>query len=142
MVALNIGELASKVGVQTSAIRYYESIGLLPKPPRASGWRRYESNMIDRLQVIHTARELGFGLADIRLLLDGFPKATRPSKRWSKFAKSKMAEIEETIARATALKDLLQAGLNCTCENIELCLGTKGEACLPGGNGEDDCTCN
>jgi len=132
MVALNIGELARQVGIQTSAIRYYEEIGLMPPPPRIGGWRRYESGMVDRLQVIHTAREMGFSIEEIRTLLDGFPQATVPSERWRNLAEDKLSEIAEIIARATALKDLLEAGLNCTCEDIELCLSTKGDSCLSG----------
>jgi MerR family transcriptional regulator, redox-sensitive transcriptional activator SoxR len=132
MAALNIGELARQVGIQTSAIRYYEEIGLMPMPPRIGGWRSYESSMVGRLQVIHTAREMGFSIEEIRTLLDGFPKATVPSERWRNLAEGKLPKINEIIARATALKDLLEAGLNCTCEDIELCLSTQGNSCLDG----------
>ena len=132
MVALNIGELARQVGIQPSAIRYYEEIGLMPPPPRIGGWRSYESNMVDRLQVIHTAREMGFSIEEIRILLNGFPRSTAPCDRWRNLAEAKLPEIREIIARATALKDLLEAGLNCTCEEIELCLSTKGDSCKDG----------
>ncbi len=130
MVALNIGELARQVGIQTSAIRYYEEIGLLPPAPRIGGWRCYESSLVDRLQVIHTAREMGFSIEEIRTLLDGFPQATVPSERWRNLAEDKLPKIAEIIARASALKELLEAGLNCTCEDIKLCLSTKGDSCL------------
>jgi MerR family redox-sensitive transcriptional activator SoxR len=131
MVALNIGDLARQVGIQTSAIRYYEENGLMPTPPRIGGWRTYESSLVDRLQVIHTAREMGFSIEEIRTLLDGFPQATVPSERWRNLAEAKLPEIAAIIARATALQELLEAGLNCTCEHIELCLSTKGDSCLP-----------
>ena len=49
MVALNIGELARQAGVHTSAIRYYESIGLISPPPRTSGWRKYDPSPVDTL---------------------------------------------------------------------------------------------
>ncbi len=78
MDGMNIGELAEKVGIRTSAIRYYESEGLLPKPPRQSGWRRYNPSVVDRLQVIHAAREVGFSIEEIRTLLNSFPKETSP----------------------------------------------------------------
>jgi MerR family transcriptional regulator, redox-sensitive transcriptional activator SoxR len=132
MVALSIGELARQVGIQSSAIRYYEEIGLMPAPPRVGGWRSYESGMADRLQVIHTAREMGFSIEEIRILLNGFPQATEPCERWRTLAEDKLPEIAGIIARATALKDLLEAGLNCTCEDIGLCLHTKGDSCLSG----------
>lgn len=131
MVALNIGELAKQAGLQTSAIRYYESIGLMPAPPRASGWRRYDAAAIDRLQVIKAAREVGFTIAEISLLLNGFPRETGASERWRKLAEKKIPEVDDLIARATALRDLVQSGLTCTCGEIEMCLGSKGHTCAP-----------
>jgi MerR family redox-sensitive transcriptional activator SoxR len=131
VVALNIGELARQAGLQTSAIRYYESIGLMPPPPRASGWRRYDPGAIDRLRVIKAAREVGFSIGEISMLLNGFPQGTAPSKRWRKLAARKLPEMDELIARATALRDLVQAGLNCTCGEIEMCISSKGHTCAP-----------
>ena len=131
MVALNIGELARQAGLQTSAIRYYESIGLMPSPPRSSGWRRYDPEALDRLQVIKAAREVGFTVAEIAMLLNGFPHGTPASDRWRKLAKKKLPEVDELIARATALRELVQAGLNCTCGEIEMCIGSKGHTCGP-----------
>ena len=148
MVAINIGELARQAGMQTSAIRYYESIGLMPPPPRASGWRRYDPAAIDRLHVIKAARDVGFSIGDISLLLNGFPQRTPASKRWRKLAEQKLPEIEELISRATALRDLLHHGLDCTCEDIALCITSKGESCLPDGQDAtavataDDCACD
>jgi MerR family redox-sensitive transcriptional activator SoxR len=139
MISLSIGELARQTGLHTSAIRYYEEIGLMPPPERIGGWRIYEPGSIDRLEVIRTARDMGFSLEEIRLLLDGFPTATMPSERWRTLAEQKHAEIEAVIARATALKDLLEAGLQCTCEEIELCLRTKGSACSSTSEGSADC---
>jgi MerR family redox-sensitive transcriptional activator SoxR len=144
MVALNIGELARQVGLQSSAIRYYESIGLMPPPPRTSGWRRYDAGAIDRLQVIKAARDVGFTIAEISMLLTGFPSGTPPSLRWKKLAVKKLPEIDELVSRATALRDLVQAGLSCTCGEIEMCLSSKGHTCAPEGHICQDgehCTC-
>ena len=132
MGAINIGVLARQVGIQPSAIRYYEDMGLMPPPPRIGGWRTYDSSMVDRLQVIHTARELGFSIEDIRTLLNGFPQGTAPCERWRSLAQEKLSEIANIIAQATALKSLLEAGLNCTCDDIALCLSTKGDSCRGG----------
>ena len=148
MDALNIGELADKAGIRTSAIRFYESVGLLPKPPRRSGWRRYDPAMLDRLQVIHAAREVGISIAEIRTLLDGFPKGDTPSKRWQKLAKQKLPDLEATIQRTLALKFLIEAGIECDCGSIALCINSEGRACRPaskGGKNEmeaDDCNCD
>ena len=148
MDTLNIGELAEKVGIRTSAIRFYESVGLLPKPPRQSGWRRYDPSTVDRLQVIHAAREVGFSVEEIRTLLNGFPKTTSPSKRWQKLAKHKLPDLEATIQRTLALKYLIEAGIECNCDDIALCINSEGLACKPTPKGSknppdpDDCNCD
>jgi MerR family redox-sensitive transcriptional activator SoxR len=140
---LNIGEVARRAGLHASAIRYYESIGLVPPPPRSSGWRRYPPDVLERLNVIRTARELGFSLEEIRTLLDGFPQGTQPSQRWHTLAESKLPEVEATIQRALKLKALLEAGLDCGCADVEVCITSEGESCLvpAAPNGGDDCDC-
>lgn len=131
MPTMNIGQVAREVGLQTSAIRFYESIGLLPKPARESGWRKYDNSVLDRLKVIHAAREVGFSLEEIRLLLDGFPKTARASTRWRKLAEKKLPQLESIIQRTLALKYLIEAGLDCGCEDIALCINSEGKACRP-----------
>ena len=67
---LTIGRLSDQTAVNIETIRYYERIGLLPKPARSAGGHRlYEQGACDRLNFIRRARELGFSLADIRSLL-------------------------------------------------------------------------
>ncbi len=121
MRGLGIGEVARQVGIRQSAIRYYESIGLLEPPERRGGWRLYEPAVVDRLQVIRTARELGFTIDEIRLLLDGFSPDTPPSERWRALAREKLPEVDVAIRRATALKRILAAGMSCQCVRIEDC---------------------
>lgn len=130
MEELNIGQVAQRVGIQTSAIRYYESIGLIPEPVRKSGWRRYGPEVLDRLSVIRTASELGFTLGEIRTLLDGFPLDTEPSQRWRVLATQKLPEVQDLIARATILQELLEAGIECDCERIEQCITSLGQSCI------------
>jgi len=148
MSEMNIGELAAKVGIRTSAIRFYESVGLLPKPPRQSGWRRYDPSVLERLEVIHAAREVGFSIEEIRTLLNGFPKSDSPSKRWQKLARKKLPDLEAVIQRTMALKYLIEAGIDCDCENIALCINSEGQACRPASKSQqslseiDDCNCS
>ena len=66
MPELTISEVARQVGLQASAIRYYERIGLLPRAPRISGQRRYDTTALYRLAIIQRARQLGFTLTEIR----------------------------------------------------------------------------
>lgn len=131
MEALNIGQVAQRVGLRASAIRYYENIGLLPIPERIGGWRRYDTTTVERLRVIRAARDMGFALEEIRLLLDGCSASEPPSERWQQLAEEKLPEVENMIARATALKQLLETGLRCECVRIEECFGDDGELCAP-----------
>jgi len=67
---LTIGALSSFTGVNIETIRYYERINLMTKPPRtAGGHRNYQPEHVWRLHFIRRARELGFGIGDIRTLL-------------------------------------------------------------------------
>ncbi|SDY60346.1 DNA-binding transcriptional regulator, MerR family [Collimonas sp. OK242] len=64
---MKIGELADKTGMASSAIRYYEQSGLLPKPERgANGYRDYSEAAVERLRRIQMAQSLGFSLEAIR----------------------------------------------------------------------------
>src|SRR3989442_829672 len=66
---LTIGEIATRAGVRTSSIRYYESIGVLPEPERRNGQRRYGPEAVERLKVIAVAQQAGFSLSEIGELL-------------------------------------------------------------------------
>lgn len=68
---MKIGALAEQTGVHVETIRYYQSLGLMPKPLRAHGSvRRYGPEAADRLRFIKRAQGLGFSLDEVRLLLD------------------------------------------------------------------------
>lgn len=69
-MALTIGRIAGRAGVNIQTIRYYEHRGLLAPPPRtASGYRQYSPDAVARLRFIKRAQELGFSLKEIRDLL-------------------------------------------------------------------------
>jgi MerR family transcriptional regulator, redox-sensitive transcriptional activator SoxR len=119
---MKIGELAKRAGVNASAIRYYEKLGLLPAPERRGGQRRYAAAAADRLLLIRFAAEMDFTLAEIRLLLAGFRENTSPSARWKKFAGQKIQEIERIIDRATHLRDVLRGLERCHCACLHECV--------------------
>ena len=112
-----IGELARRASLRTSAVRYYERLGLLPAPERKNGRRRYDEETLDRLRVIAFARAAGFSLREIRQLFAGKPY----SRRLRDLATGKIDELEGTIARARAMQSLLRAALRCDCLTIEEC---------------------
>jgi MerR family transcriptional regulator, redox-sensitive transcriptional activator SoxR len=120
METMGIGELASKTGLRPSAIRYYESLGLVTANRRGN-WRRYTPDAVEHLEVIRMARELGFGIDEIRTLLNGFSPETPPPDRWRQLAHEKLPQLDALIRHASAMKRLLEVGLTCRCVRIEDC---------------------
>jgi MerR family copper efflux transcriptional regulator len=69
--AMKIGEVARRTGVPTMTIRYYEDIGVMPPPARASnGYRDYRPDAIDRLEFVREAQETGLTLEEISSILE------------------------------------------------------------------------
>ncbi|HET7035901.1 MAG TPA: MerR family transcriptional regulator [Thermomicrobiaceae bacterium] len=118
---LTIGEVAREAGVRASAIRYYEAAGLLPAPERVSGQRRYEAGVLRRLALIRGAQRAGLTIAEIRLLLSGFPEDTIPSTRWRALATGKLAEVDALIGQLEETKRVLQRALLCDCASLDDC---------------------
>lgn len=122
MEAMSIGQVARRVGLETSTLRYYESIGLLPPAERVSGQRRYTADVLRWLAIIQVAKEAGFTLAEVRTLLDGFSQDVQPSARWKSLAREKLPEVEALILRAQGMKRILQEGLACDCLTLDECM--------------------
>jgi len=118
---MTIGEIAARSGIPASAIRYYEKKGLLGVPVRASGRRVYDSGILHHLVIIRFAKETGFTLPEIRLLLRGFPARTPASVRWKKMTVGKIKELERTLARVQAMKEMLEAVMSCSCQDLAQC---------------------
>lgn len=132
MESMGIGAVANRAGVRPSALRYYERIGLLPRPGRENGRRRYDGEALrealDRLAVVRVAQQAGFTISEIRTLLDGFSDDTPPSERWRVLARDKLPEVEALVERALGMKDILERGLRCECMRLEECALVGKEA--------------
>src|SRR5215469_18194404 len=100
MTKLTISEVARQAGIRASAIRYYESVGLLPLPQRVSGQRRYHAEILRRLAFIQTAQAVGFSVAEMQTLLHELDGKAPLSARWQSLAKRKMAEVDALMQRA------------------------------------------
>ncbi len=110
---MTIGEVAKRTGLTTSAIRFYERAGLLPKPVRSSGQRRYELAILDRIAVLERAKACGFTLAEVGLLFNGHEKH---STKWRRLAAKKIAELDAALQRVAAMKELLERPCQCATE--------------------------
>ena len=122
MTELTISEVARQAGIRTSAIRYYESVGLLPLPQRVSGQRRYHADILRRLAFIQAAQAVGFSVAEMRTLLHELDGDTPLSARWQSLAKRKLAEVDTLIHRAQGMRQMLEQGLHCGCPDLEQCI--------------------
>jgi len=118
---LTISAVARRAGVRPSAIRYYESVGLVAAPLRVHGRRRYGHDVLSRLTLIAAAQQMGFTIAEIKTLLHGFAPETPVAARWHALAERKLPEVEALIARAHAMKRLIEASLRCGCLSLEEC---------------------
>ena len=121
MDGMSIGEVSRRAGLEPSAIRYYEGIGLLPTPPRVGGKRRYDASVLEWLSLIALAREAGFTMAEIKRLVTGFTPGTRPAARWRELATRKLVEIDAMVARAERMRAVLHVALDCGCFRLEDC---------------------
>ena len=136
MDLMTIGDVSREAGIQASAIRYYERMGLLPKPARSGGQRRYDASVLEWLSLIALAREAGFTIAEIKRLVSGFKPGTLPAARWRELATRKLSEIDEIVARAERMRSVLTVALDCGCFRLDDCA-----ALLEAGprNGESPC---
>jgi len=77
---LTIGEVAARTGIATSALRYYDQLGLVRPRRRAAGQRRYGPEAAATVAVVRLLREVGFPLAEIKRLLASRAAAQRPGE--------------------------------------------------------------
>ncbi|PYK78865.1 MAG: MerR family transcriptional regulator [Verrucomicrobia bacterium] len=118
---LAISDVARVFGLRTSAIRYYEQIGILLPAMRKNGQRRYDNNVLFRLAVVQRARETGFTLEEIRELFFGFPPGTPPPKRWHQLSQRKIAELRDRMKRLKLMETLLRRVEDCRCDALDEC---------------------
>jgi MerR family transcriptional regulator, redox-sensitive transcriptional activator SoxR len=119
---MKIGKLATRAGLNASAIRYYEKRGVLPNPQRQGNQRRYPAEALNRVLLIRFASEMGFTLNEIKLFLSGIKENAPVGPRWKKLAHRKLAQVEQTIQRSRRLKSLLKHLLHCRCASLEICV--------------------
>jgi MerR family transcriptional regulator, redox-sensitive transcriptional activator SoxR len=117
MPDLSIGEVARRAGLRTSALRYYERIGLLPRPPRVGGQRRYDPHILDRLAIVRLGQYVGLRITEIKWLLNEVP-GRPPPERWRELARDRLIQVDALIAEAKAIRRLLQMTLDHKCPKL------------------------
>lgn len=118
---MTIGEVAKQAGLRASAIRFYEKAGLLPRPLRSGGQRRYDQTMLERLAVLEFAKQCGFTLAECRELFNSFRDNTPLSRRVQGLAGKKIAELDALTHRIAVMREFLRKAKECRCPDLEEC---------------------
>ena len=109
MSLLTIGQVAKKTKVNIETIRYYEHLGILPKPARNpnSGYRQYKENIVERLNFIGNAKELGFSLKEIKQLFALRVRSNSTCGDVKQRAERKINDIEAKIKTLQKMKTAL-----------------------------------
>jgi MerR family redox-sensitive transcriptional activator SoxR len=122
MSSLTISQVAKQVGLRTSAIRYYEQIGLLEPAERVGGQRRYDAGILYRLSIVQRAQQAGFTLEEVQELLTGFVKGTPAPERWKQLSTRKLEELSAKMSEIQFMQGLLRDMMsNCHCDTLETC---------------------
>jgi DNA-binding transcriptional MerR regulator len=120
---LTIGDLSKTTGTKVETIRYYERIGLLAAPDRTSGnYRAYGTKDLGRLSFIRRARDLGFGLEQVRELLGLSDQKQRSCEAVDVIARDHLADVDRKLADLKALRRELDSIIRqCGCGTIAEC---------------------
>jgi len=118
---MTIGEAARRAGIQASAIRYYERVGLLPRPVRVSGRRSYDGSILDLLGLVRFARETGFSMREVKALFGPQHQGQPISARWRSLARAKVSEIDRHLANLKTARELLRRVMACRCVEPAQC---------------------
>lgn len=119
---ISIGALAERTGLAITAIRFYESEGLISSTRNASGHRRFMRSDIRRLSFVKICQSLGFSLNDIHSILTTLPNNRTPNKRdWERLSQQFSVDIDQRIAGLQLLKENLSGCIGCGCLSMAKC---------------------
>jgi MerR family redox-sensitive transcriptional activator SoxR len=119
---LTIGELAARSGVAPSALRFYETQGLITARRTSGNQRRYERAILRRIALVQAGRAAGIALERIRAALDTLPSHRTPTRRdWERLSRGWRDDLDRQIATLQALRDRLTTCIGCGCLSIDAC---------------------
>ena len=134
---LAINEVARRSGFAASALRFYESQGLITASRSSGGQRRYERTVLRRLAFIRAAGNVGLTLEEIRTELARLPSARTPTRAdWQEITQHWRVRLDEQIRALQQLRDGLDSCIGCGCLSLERCaISNPGDAAARGGPG-------
>lgn len=119
---VTIGELAARSGVATSALRFYESKGLIMSERTEGNQRRYHRSTLRRIATIRAAQAVGLTLDEISSTLATLPEARTPARSdWERLSRSWRRRLDLQIERLETLRDTLTGCIGCGCLSLATC---------------------
>ena len=119
---LTIGDLAARTGLAVSAIRFYETHGIVHPLRNQGGHRRYGRADIRRLSFAMIAQRLGFPLSEIAALMEPLEKHKAPTKAdWTRISETFRDSLNARIGELERLRDKLDGCIGCGCLSLESC---------------------
>jgi MerR family redox-sensitive transcriptional activator SoxR len=119
---LTIGQLSERSGVAPSALRFYESQGLISSERTTGNQRRYRQATLRRVAFIRSAQRVGLTLDEIAEALSTLPEARTPTKAdWSRLSRGWRPRLEQQIERLERLRDKLDGCIGCGCLSLKTC---------------------
>jgi MerR family redox-sensitive transcriptional activator SoxR len=125
---MRISEVARRTGVASSAIRFYEKEGLIPRTARVGGQRDYDDEVLERIAVIRLGQSAGFTVRELRVLLGGLQPGRKLSTTFHALARRKEHELSLALTRTRSMLALLRIGLRCGVFNTDDCAELKEAA--------------
>jgi MerR family redox-sensitive transcriptional activator SoxR len=122
MNSLTIGELSSRSGVAASALRFYETKGLIASERTDGNQRRYPRATLRRVALIRAGQEVGLSLSELAEALAHLPHDKTPTKRdWERLSKAWRTRLDAQIDELLALRDELTDCIGCGCLSLKSC---------------------
>ncbi len=122
MSGLTIGQVAERTGAATSALRYWEDLGLITSVRTTGNQRRYERATIRRVSFIRAAQRVGLSLEEIGAALSTLPDARTPTASdWARLSRAWRGRLDEQIRRIEKLRDQLDSCIGCGCLSLRTC---------------------
>ena len=122
MSQLTVGQLAERSGVATSALRFYESRGLIASIRTTGNQRRYPASALRRVAFIRSAQRVGLTLDEIGSALATLPDGRTPTKSdWHRLSNAWRPRLDEQIRRIELLRDKLDSCIGCGCLSLKSC---------------------
>lgn len=119
---MKIGDVANKLAIPASTIRYYEKVGLIEPPRRISGRREFDERALTALEFVRLCQAAGFTIAETKSLLDAYARDPSVVGMWRSLAEKKQAAVRGQIRQLRKMDRILTQLLSCQCSTLEQCV--------------------